>query len=394
MTFRGYQYRIYPNKIQEEQLWKNIGCARKVYNLILADKINNYEKFSKGKITKDELKERDKKLTPKKYKSEFEFLKEADSQALSQSHQNLNNAYSQFFKRLKKNSKSAGFPKFKSKNKNTWSYSSCTTSNNIRLENGKLVLPKISGGVKIAYHREFYGAIKKATVTKRRSGKWFVTLLVDDRLPAPSMVEPKTFIGLDLGLQDYLITSDGEFFDNPRIGRNLRQKLAKEQRKLSKKREIAKKKNKKLEDCSNYQKQRIKVARIYEKVTNQRQDFLHKLSSMIIKNHDFIATETLRPANMVKNRKLSYSISDASWSTFIEMLEYKALWDGKMLVKIDSFFPSSQLCSECGVNSGKKPLHVREWTCSHCGIWHDRDVNAARNILQEGVRVLNLQPLE
>lgn len=385
---KGYKYRIYPTSDQEVQLLKTIGSARKVYNLLLSDRLDIYKDYSLGKITQEEMFTLTKKLTPNRYKEEHEYLKEVDSQALSQSHQNLNAAYSNFFRKLKNGDSKPGLPQFKSKNKNRWSYSTCTTNNNVRLEESGLILPKVKGHVRIKLHRTFQGDIKRATVVKNRSGKWYVSLTIDDKKVEPEKVEPHTSVGLDLGLLHYLITSDGDFFDNPRVGRSFSKKLAREQRKLSKKMEIAKKKGKKLDECKNYQKQKIAVAKIHEKVANKRKDFVHKLSALIVKNHDIIAVESLKPSNMVKNRTLAYSIMDVSWSDFVSKLEYKCKDQGKILVKVDQYFPSSQLCSECDHRSGKKPLHVRQWVCERCQAIHDRDINAAKNILKEGLRIL------
>lgn len=388
---KGYKYRIYPTSDQETQLLKTIGSARKVYNLLLSDRLDFYKEYSLGNITQEEMSALTKKLTPKRYKEEYKYLKEVDSQALSQSHQNLNTAYSNFLRKLKNGDSKPGLPRFKSKNKNKWSYSTCTTNNNVRLEESGLILPKVKGHVKIKLHRTFQGDIKRATVVKNRSGKWYVSLTVDDKKTEPEKVEPHTSVGLDLGLLHYLITSDGDFFDNPKIGRSFSKKLAREQRKLSKKMEVAKKKGKRLDDCKNYQKQKIAVAKIHEKVANKRKDFIHKLSALMVKNHDIIAVESLKPSNMAKNRNLAYSVMDVSWSDFLSKLEYKCKDQGKTLVKVGQYFPSSQLCSECDYRSGKKPLSVRQWTCERCHAVHDRDVNAAKNILKEGLRILDSQ---
>lgn len=239
---KGYKYRIYPTSDQEVQLLKTIGSARKVYNLLLSDRLDIYKDYSLGKITQEEMFTLTKKLTPKRYKEEHEYLKEVDSQALSQSHQNLNAAYSNFFRKLKNGDFKPGLPQFKSKNKNRWSYSTCTTNNNVRLEESGLILPKVKGHVRIKLHRTFQGDIKRATVVKNRSGKWYVSLTIDDKKVEPEKVEPHTSVGLDLGLLHYLITSDGDFFDNPRVGRSFSKKLAREQRKLSKRWKLPKRK--------------------------------------------------------------------------------------------------------------------------------------------------------
>ncbi|WP_429676865.1 RNA-guided endonuclease TnpB family protein [Bacillus mexicanus] len=193
---------------------------------------------------------------------------------------------------------------------------------------------------------------------------------------------------MDLGITDFAILSTGKKVNNHRFTKRMEKKLKREQRKLSRRALLAKKKNIKLIDAKNYQKQKIKVARLHEKVKNQRQDFLHKLSTDLVKNHDVIVIEDLNTKGMLKNRKLSKAISDVSWSEFVSMLTYKAEWYGKSLVKIDKWFPSSQICSNCGHQDGPKPLHIRTWTCNNCDSVHDRDVNAAMNIKNEGLRLI------
>lgn len=395
MTMRAYRFRIYPDPEQETQLIRTIGCSRKIYNLMLSSRIDLYQKFLDKEITEDELRVEQKKITPASYKEKHPYLKEVDSLALASEWTNLNNAYSNFFKRVRSKSGRKGFPRFKSKNRDRHSFKTMITGQNIRLDDRGLKLPKMKAPVRIVKHREVYGSLKSVTVTHERSGKWYVSILYDERdMIDRSLPDTGNAIGIDLGLTDFLVNSDGEKIDNPRIGRGLRDRLAKEQRKLSRKYEAAKTRARKngekldLEACHNYQKQKRKVARVSEKIKNKRSDFLHQLSSMIVKNHDIIVCESLRSSNLVKNHSLAFSISDASWSEFVRQLEYKSSLYGRVFVKVDQYYPSSQICHACGRRDGKKSLDIREWVCPGCGAFLDRDVNAAINILGEGLRML------
>ena len=375
---KAYQFRIYPTEEQEIFFAKTFGCVRKVYNLMLNDRKKAYEEVKNDSSKKMAF------PTPAKYKKEFPFLKEVDSLALANAQLHLDKAYKNFFR-----DKSVGFPRFKSKKNPVQSYTTNNQKDTIALVGSKFIkVPKLKSLVRIKLHRQPKGMIKSATISRHSSGKYYISLLCKEEIS--ELPKTNSAIGIDLGITDFAILSDGQKIDNNKFTSKMEKKLKREQRKLSRRALLAKKKGIPLSEAKNYQKQKRKVARLHEKVMNQRTDFLNKLSTEIIKNHDIICIEDLNVKGMLRNHKLARSISDVSWSSFVAKLQYKADWYGREIIKVNQWFPSSQICSECGHKDGKKPLDIREWTCPICHTHHDRDINASINILIEGLRIQTL----
>ena len=371
---KAYKFRIYPNQEQEILIAKTIGCSRYVYNHLLNLWNEEYSKTGTG-LSYNSCSAM---LPQMKKDQETIWLKEVDSIALQSSVRDLSDAFERFFKKQNKH------PQFKSKKYPVQSYTTKNVNNNIIIKDNTVKLPKL-GFVKFAKSREPKGRILNATIRRNPSGKFFVSILCEEEI----FELPKTnsAIGIDLGIIDFAVLSDGQKKDNNKFTSKMEKKLKREQGKLSRRALRAKGNGIDLFEAKNYQKQRRKVAGLYEKVANQRNDFLNKLSTDIIKNHDIICIEDLNTKGMLRNHKLAKSIADVSWSKFVAKLQYKADWYGREIIKVDQWYPSSQICSECGHQDGKKPLDIREWTCHVCHTHHDRDINASKNILNKGLQM-------
>jgi putative transposase len=351
---KSYKYRINPSKIQQKLINKHIGGCRFIYNLALETKQTAYA-GNKVNLNRFDLMAQLPNL-----KKECVWLKEINSQSLQQSITHLDNAFTRFFKGQ------SDFPNFKKKNNTNQSFN-IPQSVIVDFDSNKLIIPKFKKGISIILHRRFKGIIKQATISKTSTGKYFASILVenDELSPIKLDVTINNTIGIDLGLKSFLVTSESEKFNNPKFFKKSESKLKYIQSKYSK-----------------YKGKRTKhkLSILYEKVTNQRKDYLNKISTQLVKNHDSIAIENLSIKNMIQNHHLASSISDAGWGIFVDMLKYKSEWYGKNLLQIGKFKPSSKTCNVCGGINKELTLKDRQWTCKNCGTIHNRDINAAINI--------------
>jgi putative transposase len=355
---KAYKFRIYPDQEQSERLNQTFGCVRVLWNQL----VQNFNAYGT-----DEYQE---KFSEKEIKSnpDLFFLKDVSAASLQQKRMDFNEAKSQFFNPKRKIK--IGRMKFKKKT-NKQSYRLPNQKFKLDQDNSLIQLEKI-GKVKIVLDRKIEGDFRSVTVSKTPTGKFFVSILVKVNVDPLPMTGKS--VGIDLGLKDMFIFSNGDVVSNPRWFRESQSKLARAQQHLSRK----------TKGSNRYEKQRIKVAKVHEKIANQRSYFTHNMSSSLVKNFDVIVTEDLNVAGMKRAMNLGKSVSDAGWSEFVRQLEYKSQWYGRTFIKIDRFYPSSQICSCCGHKDGKKELDIRSWICSNCGAHHDRDFNAATNVLLKG----------
>lgn len=359
---KSYKYCLLPNDEQKEQLSKFFGHCRFVYNLGLETKIAAWVSAKKY-ISFFDLAKQMKDLKD----TEAKWLSECPAQTLQYSLRNLDNAYTRFFRQ------GSGFPKFKNK----YSKQSVQFPQDVYIKNDLVYIPKLKG-VKFIQHRAIgIGKIKTTTVSKTTTGKYFISFSVenDKTLPTKKVIKEKSSIGIDVGLKTFATLSDSQQFANPRYLEAQLKRLRVEQRKLSRRFKKGSK-----EQSNSYNKQKIVVAKLHEKIANQRKDFLHKTSTAIVKQYDTICIEDLNIQGMQQNRKLSKAISSVSWHKFFTMLQYKSEWSGKNVITIGRFEPSSKICSNCGNIFKELNLSIRDWTCDKCGTNHDRDINAALNI--------------
>lgn len=362
IIFKSFKFRIYPNKEQEVLFAKHFGACRFVFNHYLNKRKESYLEDKKSLNYYDNAND----LTQFKKDENFNWLKEINSQSLQSSLRNLDTAYGKFFRKQSK------FPRFKSK----YDKQSFKIPQFVKLENNELILPKFKGGIKINLHQEINGEILFATISKSTTGKYYVSITCE--------VNHKPFdktgseVGIDTGIKDLAILSDGTTYENIKTLKKNLKKVKYNQRQLSKK----------VKGSSSRNKQKQKLAIVHEKITNVRKDYLHKVSTEIVKNHDIISVEEIVVKNIMKNHKLAQAMSDVSLGTFYSMLEYKCEWNDKQFVKIDRFFPSSKMCSNCGWINQDLTLNIREWSCPSCGEKHDRDFNASKNILKQGLKII------
>ena len=359
---KSFKYKLLPNKEQIILLNKHFGSVRFIYNYYLNERKREYETNKQTLNFYDNCLD----LTKLKKKDEFNFLKEINSQSLQHSLKHLEGAYNGFFKGRTK------FPKFKSKHDRN----SFHVSQSLLIKNNLLNIPKFKEGIEMIQDRKFIGEIRQCTISKTPTNEYFVSILVETI--HKKLEKTGLSVGIDLGIKDFVITSDGFKYKNNRYTKQYEKELKVNQQHLSRK----------IKGSNRYYKQRLKVTKIYKKITNSRKDNLHKVSTDLIKKYDTIFLEDLNIKGMIKNHKLSKHIQDCSWGMFITFLEYKAIWNDKKIIKINRFFPSSKTCNKCGYINQNLKLDIREWTCPSCKTKHDRDFNASKNILNEGFKII------
>lgn len=361
MINKTYRFRISPTAEQEILLTKHFGCTRYVYNYFLNERKEQYQADKKS----DNYYKQAATLTKLKKEENTKWLKEVNSQTLQFALRSLDTAFLNFFRG------NAQFPKFKSrKHKNTFAIPQFGT-----LTDNKIYIPKFKDGIKVKLHREIEGKICKMNITKTPTGKYYVSIFTEQEVE--DLPKTNKQIGIDLGLKDFVITSDNKKFKNNRYAKKYAKQLKRAQQHLSRKQK----------GSNGFEKQKLKVAKIHEKIASCRLDTLHKVSHQLVNENDIIVCEDLNVKGMIKNHKLSKHIADVSWGIFVTLLQYKCNWYGKELIKVNRFYPSSKTCGDCGWINQDLKLSDREWTCKSCGVVHDRDVNASKNILKEGLKI-------
>jgi putative transposase len=365
---KSYKFRLYPNKEQKILLSKHFGSCRFVFNRYLNDR---KESYIEDKISLNYF-DNANDLTKLKKEEGFIWLKEVNSQSLQSSLRNLDTAYNKFFRKQTK------FPRFKSK----YDRQSFTVPQSVCIEEGKLYIPKFKKGIKINIHREIEGKLLFATVTKTTTNNYYVSITCETNYEPYE--KTRSSVGIDTGIKDLAILSDKKVYENIKTLKTNIKKVKFNQRQLSKKKK----------GSGSRQKQKIKLAKVHESLTNIRKDYLHKTTTEIVKNHDIICVEDLKVKNMMKNHCLAQAFSDVALGSFYDMLEYKANWNDKIIVQIDKFFPSSKMCNVCNYINQSLTLKDREWVCPNCGTLHDRDYNASINIEKQGLKILSGSGIE
>lgn len=370
--YKAFRFRLYPNQEVQSIFNQWFGCCRKVFNVTLDESIKQYEAGNKNFVNRSSFCSM---ITKLKADGEHDYLKQVPIYTLQASVDNLLDSYDRFF------DKHGGFPKFKSKHESKQSFTvRCSPSiiRNCRFDNNRVWIPNLKKLIKFKQHRKIEGVVKSYTITRESTGKWYISFLC--HIATPQKIEKDGVIGLDFGVIDFFTDSNGNKVPARKFLRSMESKLKKMQRALAKK----------AKGSNNYKKLKQKIARLRDYISNCRKDANQKLSTILVNENQVISIEDLAISKMSRNHKLAKSLLDEGWYQFTNMIDYKIKWYGGSLVKIDRFFPSSKTCSACGSEVSKMPLNVREWVCPNCGCVHDRDINAAQNILTEGLRLLSL----